>query len=781
MRGLRTLLLALLSISTCALWAQERGDYLYDAAFAQGESLKVLEVDTTLFRLPINYSLDAYSQATRYYRAPTATRRRGLYYTTAEQLLLPSTEYPRELEEPLPQSRVTLYGAQSNYRVGLSASHASTLASTWSLSSSLWANTGRDLFVDGVFRNTFSPQFSLSRRFDDRHFLVVDGSLYYSMRGLQSSSTPEAFSLTGNNYYNPSWGFYNGEVRNARVRRELAPHLSVYYQRPVGSNGSLLSLEANADYSRQATSGLSWYNATTPSPDYYRKMPSYLSSGDVQDFVTTLWRTNDTDYTQIAWDELERLNTLSADGNAFYTLEDRVKRSIEGDFAAILTSEVGEGLTLSYGVEAAWQVSRNFKVMRDLLGADYLLDYDVFLDDSYNKTLSLQNNLQDPDRKIVEGDRFGYDYAITHTSLAALLRAQWRGERLDFDVEAKVGGESFTRRGYYEKERFSGDASLGRSSSIEGSPYTARASVGYALGANKYFALRLSSVRLSPFENNLFLNPTVSNYLSQSSLGELINSVALAFRYNGASVSLSGEAYALRSRDGSSVYSLYDDLTSTMCRASITGIGYSSYGVELVADLYLYRDLRLSSTLAMGSYRYDVDPYVELLSDYDLTTISAPVSSRMSGLNIGNAPQAIVTASATYFGLDHYILSASSSYSALRYEQPSMVRRSERILSQAFLNAEASEAALEQQRLGDVFDIEISAARYFWFESGGQLSVRLSVSNLLGQSSRVYYARESDRILLQSVDDYFTGATMREGTLQYGTVRTFKFSVGYKF
>ncbi len=781
MKQFTALLLAMICFSVSSLSAQEREDNKLVNFGQEQQDAAPLEVDTTLFRIPRSaLKYDPYSQATRYYRAQGSSRRRGLYYTTAEQIIEPSQEYLTTLSEPLTLSRIALYSAQSRYRIGLRANHARRLNQRWNLESSLWAQTGRDMFIEGVFSNSINPEIRLSRAFDVDHFLTLNLATVHSTQGLQYGSTPEAFSLVGNNYYNPSWGFYNNKVRNARVRRVSNPTLELHYQRPLTSHSTLV-VKGLAQYDRTATSSIGWYNATTPSPDYYRKMPSFMSEGQVRDFVTNIWRTNDTDYTQINWDDLARLNYLSPDGNAYYTVEDRVSREINGSLKAIVHSQLSPNLAFTYGATAQSSTTRNFKKMRDLLGADHLVDYDVFIDENYNKTLPLQNNLLDPDNKVTEGERFGYDYSIHRSTFEALLIAQYRISNLDLSLEATIGSESFHRTGHFEKERFAGAASLGNSATIQSSPYMLRAGVSYAIAANTHLAVKLLSSQLSPQSRNLFLSESSANYLAPTTSGERINSAALSLQIESSSSSLSCELYAMQSRNGSSLYALYDDLSSTMCRASITQIGFLSYGAEIVASSQVGRDLRLEATLVASRCYYDTDPYIELISDYSLTTISEPISSRMSGITLGNTPQLTSTLSASYFGLSKHILRFSSSYAGERYIQPSIARRSERFLSQAFLSYEAASAALEQQRLGDIFDIEISAIRFIWFDNDTRLMLQCTVRNLLGQSDRVVYAKESDRAILQSVDGYFTGAAMREGLYQYGAPRTILFSLSYQF
>ncbi len=383
----RQRLVASIMIGLClyvnSVFAQDRND-LQIVNFANYEQYEtpVIEVDSTLFRIPTNYMLDAYAQATQYYRAQGSYRRRGLYYTTAAHVVEPQKEYLGNIYEPQDHTSIGLYAAQSRYRYGANISYATTIFDSWSFSGSLWGQTGRDLFVEGVFSNSLSPSLRLSKSYDTHHFLTIALDANFSTRGLQYSSTNEAFGLVGSAYYNPSWGLYNGEVRNARVRRQSTPSIEVHYQRPINPTTSL-SIDGGSSYSRRANSSIGWYNATTPAPDYYRKMPSYLSEGDAKDFVTNVWRTNDLQYTQINWDEMVRQNSLSSDGNAFYTLEDKVEREIEMQGSVLLHSTLGDRLTLTYGAQLDISTTRKFKEMRDMLGASQFTYYDTYLSDSY--------------------------------------------------------------------------------------------------------------------------------------------------------------------------------------------------------------------------------------------------------------------------------------------------------------------------------------------------------------------------------------------------------------
>ncbi len=284
-------------------YAQERGDYTYVEYQEEGVYPDLSGVDTSLFRIHSSYLSDSYSDALRYYRLPVAWRRRGLYYTTLEEILLDEEPYSKSYIAPVPSSSVALYGANHSYNMGLRASVSELYGDEWSLGATLWAQSGRSQFIEGVFSNYILPEVRLDRHFGGEHLLSLVARCDYKMRGLQLSSTQEAFTLTGDNLYNPTWGYYNGEVRNSRVRRELIPSLDLSYQLPL-TNETLLIVESSAQYEREANSALGWYDATTPMPDYYSKMPSYMTYGTIRDYVTDLWCTADPQYTQVNWDAL---------------------------------------------------------------------------------------------------------------------------------------------------------------------------------------------------------------------------------------------------------------------------------------------------------------------------------------------------------------------------------------------------------------------------------------------------------------------------------------------
>ena len=322
------------------------------------------------------------------------------------------------------------------------------------------------MHVEGVFTNALTAGFRAARHFGEGHTLAFLLIVPPSVRGTRLSSVEEAFRLTGDNLYNPAWGFQDGKVRNSRVRRELVPLAAATYCVRL-SPATWLDMAAGAEYGVRKYSALGWYDARTPMPDNYRYLPGYTGDRETE----LAWRSNDARYTQVCWDELIARNRM-AGGHAVYTLEDRAERIRNLGFDALFTTAPDERLTLRYGFSYRHARTRSYKQMRDLLGADHITDIDQYLvdDDTYGNLL--QNDLRHPGRTVREGDRFGYDYALSTREATVRLSAEYRSDRLRADVALALGDAVVLRRGYYEKELFPGTQSLGRSRRMGFTPYT---------------------------------------------------------------------------------------------------------------------------------------------------------------------------------------------------------------------------------------------------------------------------------------------------------------------
>ena len=678
------------------------------------------------------------------------------------------------------------------YSIAISTSQP--LSKGWSLSANMVAATGRDLHIEGLFGNALEVNAVASKQFRNNRLFSVALFAKPSMRSTRLASTKEAFRLTGNNLYNPSWGYQGGKMRNSRIRRELLPTLFVGYEGDVGKR-TKLNLAATATIGIEKYSSLDWFNTQTPSPDNYRYMPSYFSDEeDIFHLVESAWVTNNPRYTQIDFDRLIATNRLNGD-EAVYAISDRVKRTIRTTFRGEATTSLNKG-SISYGFDITIANYRHYKQMRDLLGAKYITDLDYFLLDDDTFGNALQNNLNKPNRHVKEGDRYGYDYAIRENSFSLFGTYHYSTEKIDIDVAASVGYCDISRRGFYRKELFANN-SHGSSHLLKFSPYALRISASYLI-ADKHFIRGNLSSRSTPCDSeDLFLqsqynNRTVSNPTMRTSYNAEVQYMFQSWKFK-----LSTTLFVNAELNDTQVRHLYDDLSGEYADIVTSNINILCYGIEIESTLRFAENFRVTAAITAGKYIYATNSAITIYSDSSNLLLANNTKSRTKGLTLGNTPQIAATIGLSYYNKG-WQANINANYAGLRYIKPSAEMRTERVLSMA-TSPEQRANMLSQERLKDAFTIDLSLSKTLYisrlskriysttaaprFEDkhpNSRLIFRVGVRNLLGSTKFEYSGFESSRLQRYKLADEYIYNRQASRYL-YAYPRTFYASITFAF
>ena len=773
---------------------------------------RIVETDTLLFYRTAHARRDLYDEITSYRFTSVEFARRGHYYTERAAVLngidvrhanlsilrrlglqergyaglsrgryhaggmAGMDEFTTTDGVPTTGVNIGAFFSGRGYLGGVRATVNALMRRGWSATLYAAARGGDDMYVGGVYQQTIDAGVRLTKEFS-RSSLSLVALATVGERGLRSGSTDEAFTLTGDRLYNPSWGYQAGRERNSRTRGDAVPFVMMNYSSHIG-DATQMMLTAGGDYGHRRYSTLGWYDAMTPRPDNYRYMPSYYASGDVAEAVAKEWRAENTDYTQLRWDDMYAQNRMSAD-DAVYALDYRVERIARAQVVADFRTTLGSDVTLRYGVRGDLRSSRNYKQMEDLMGAVYLRDVDYYLLDDDTYSHSMRNNLRDDDPTVVEGDRFSYDYALQRRSVVAYAGVEYSTARWQVEADVQVGSASIQRRGYFEKELFPGEASYGRSEAVRFNPYQVRATVGYAFTPRHHLRVGAMMAESVPEERNLFLNPQYNNRIVDNPTTEEQLAAEIEYKFTSPVADLIVTGYYNSTRDARQTMRLYDDLSARYCDVDISRLGTTGYGAEVAAEVRFTSSLSASFTAAAGRYIYSENPLVTHYADVDNAVVSDRSESYMGDCYVGGAPQVSATAELTYLTYRGWAASLGVQYAGERYIDPSVVRRTERVAIQGSASEEIYHRFVEQRRLDDAVTMDASLSR--WFNIGrSRLSLTLSVRNLLGSRDIVYGGYESSRIR-----NYRSGAQRiylpQDDVLTYAYPRTYYAVVTWKF
>ena len=536
------------------------------------------------------------------------------------------------------------------YRLRLMSSYATGMKDNgWAFAFNISARLGGNDWIDGVYYRSFAYYLAADKKFNDENMLSFVFFGTPGQRGAQNASTQEVYDLMGDNMYNSNWGYQNGKVRNARVRKTHEPVALVKYEY-TPSDQFQASATALFRFGKNGYTALDWYDAQDPRPDYYRNLPSYFFDANPDmnrnNFVKYAWTnevwTHAKDYpnlTHIDWDRLYNVNRLQ-EGRSKYAQEERRTDQRDFNFAATFKARPDRWLTLTGGLDTRINRTEYYKVLADLLGGDYFLNVDSFAERDFGSSEArIQNDLDyylahGSAEKVGVGDKYGYDYYAQVRNAGLWMNGQFAFGNFKANLGGRVGYESFWRDGLVRKGLFAGlDAngqeivvdgvklttydskgkpvtSFGKSEVSRFLTYAAKAGLAYMFKGNQRVYANVGYFNEAPKFNQAFLSARTRNSLVDNLETVKTFSSDLNWQYTGNGLNFRTTVFYTLIMDQSKVMSAYDDLQNAFSNFALSGIDQRNVGVEIGFKIptYVVPNLSLQGVLAAGRYEYISNP-----------------------------------------------------------------------------------------------------------------------------------------------------------------------------
>lgn len=539
------------------------------------------------------------------------------------------------------------------YRLRLMLTYASgQLDNGWSYAFSASARLGGNDWIKGVFYRSFGYYGAVEKRFGEEHKLGFTFMAAPGERGAQNGSTQEVYDLMGDNMYNSNWGYYNGKVRNARVRKTHEPIAILKYDFTPESQKFSASATVLYRFGKNGYTALDWYDAPDPRPDYYRNLPSYFYMDNTDynrrnfakyAWAKEAWETDLSSTTHINWDRLYAVNSLNstASGNrSKYVIEERRVDQNDLNFAVNAKWNPVKFLTVNGGLSYKWNRTEYYKILDDLLGGDYYVNIDQFAERDFAAyPTMIQNDLDyylrnGAAQTLAQGDKYGYDY------YAHVRRAEaWASGRFTFGgfeatVAGRLGYSKFWREGLLRKGLFPGLDDNGnpftyngevitKYDQIDGRPITSKGesdkkdfltgsgkiNLGYFISGGHRIYAAAAYITEAPTFNQAFISPRTRNTVMPDlkTIKTLTADINYAYSNSGYDVRVTGFYTSIK--DQTDVMSFYDDSQNSFTNFAMSGIDERHVGVELGFKVPTpVPNLSLQGVFTYGQYIYTSNP-----------------------------------------------------------------------------------------------------------------------------------------------------------------------------
>ncbi|MDF1697225.1 MAG: TonB-dependent receptor [Saprospiraceae bacterium] len=639
--------------------------------------------------------------------------------------------------------------------------------SGWSYSLSASRRWGDSGYVEGTFYDAWSIFGSVEKTINDKHSLGLTVLAAPSDRGRFSGSVQEMYDIAGSNYYNANWGFQNGKVRNSRIYKTSQPIAILRHDWTINSKTTLTTSIAGQT-GKFGTTRLDWYNANDPRPDYYRKLPSFYEADGLTDIAEDVRAklTNNIEARQLDWDRMYFINqnrnvTIdningteeSITGKlAAYVVEQQRFDNDKFNFNAVLESLVSDRFTLNAGLLYQYENVHNFKVLDDLLGADFYINLDNFaLRDFPGNTDIAQQDLQIPNRLVYEGDKFGWNYDIVTQKAGGWAQGQLNLRSFDLFAAVELTRSSFFREGFYQNGRFP-DSSLGKSEVQSFFNYGLKSGITYKIdGRNYLYGVGTLRTR-APFSRFAYISPRTRNQVVKNLTSEKIRGgeVGYVFRYPGLKGRIS--AYYTEFADQIENNSFYNDQQRTFVNFVLAGVDKKHQGIEFGMEAKITSTLSVDFAAGIMANQYTSRPLGTYTQDNDAAVLAEDRVIYIKNFYVPG-PQQAFSLGFDYRSPKYWFASLNLNHFRNIYLDFNPDRRTDETVGSLLLpdREETFNRVISQEKLPSQFTLDFFGGKS-WRLDDKFLYLNISVNNILNNKGFVTGGFEQGRFDYEGFD-----------------------------
>jgi len=642
-------------------------------------------------------------------------------------------------------TKVSYAGTNRAYHHRIMLSHSTGLMKNgWAVAASASRRWAQEGYIEGTTFDAWAYYLAIEKKINAKHTLSLIGFGAPTHQGLQSLVVDEAYELSGSNYYNPNWGFQNGVKRNSRNRHTHKPTgmLTHYYDI---NRTTKLNTTAYISGGRGGITRLNWHEARDPRPDYYRYLPSFQEPGsDIYNQVTNSWM-NDENYRQIDWDGMYNANYKNLytvenangiEGNnvtgmrSKYILEearnDHVQYGLNTVFEKIFNSKTffNAGLTTNY------YKSKNYRQVKDLLGGDFWVDVDQFAERDLADPDAAQNDIDNPNRLVKEGDRFGYDYDNNVQKHDLFTQVEHDFGKFEGYASANYSHTTFWRTGNMRNGRFPDD-SAGDSEKQRFNNFGVKSGLTYKISGRQYISANGGYMTRAPQMQNAYISPRTRNEVITNLTNEKIVSSDLNYHLRYTKLKTRLTFYYTEVKDQVWMRSFYHDEYNALVNYSMTGVDNRHTGLELGIEWNMTSTFTMTGVFAHGESIYSSRPTATLSRDNDSELIDEGRTVYLKNYRMGGMPQTAAALGLKYNSPKYWFAGFNVNYFDHIYLDPNPDRRTAEALDGYITSDPQWNQILEQTRLDPGFTVDLYGGKSWRLKRGQFINLNLSVSNLL--------------------------------------------------
>ena len=716
-------------------------------------------------------------------------------------------------------TRITVSGTNTNYSWRMMGTFASGMSdSGWALVISAGKRYAQEGYFEGTTYDGNSLFLSVEKKLSDSHSLNFTGFYTPNSRGKNSPNTAEVTELTSGTY-NSYWGYQDGKKRNSRVKTIEEPILMLNHYFKINDHSNLNS-SVMVQFGKIGNSNLDYQNANSPDPTYFRKLPSYYSSlygkdeGEYSGAFTPDYENAEKSRvqflanSQIDWDALYQANQkpiIDSNGNttgyeaakSHYVLyEDRTDdRTVVA--SSNFNTQLNENLIFNAGGSFRKLESHNYQHVLDLLGGAYFEDIDGFY-----KGNQAQSDLNNPNRQVVKGDAYGYNYKYAANVFDAFTQFKFSYDKVDFYLAQSFSSTNYQRDGLYKNGIYE-TISFGKSEKVPFENFGFKGGMLFKISGKQSLNFNGAHLSKAPTIRNTFPNSRLNNSVVDGLQSETINSLDATYVFRSPKLKARLTAYYSTIKNATKTSFFYAEgifdngagytNTNAFVSQTLTQLDRKNIGGEFSFEYQITSTIKGSFSAGYGQFTYDSNPNVSINNDALATVENTKPSFDFGTALLKNYKQAGMPQQAYGLGIEYrdpkyWWIGTNINYLADNYIDVSPIARTDGFYTNpasGFPFPEATEERarelLSQEKFDPVVLLNLIGGKS-WRIKGKYLGLFVSVNNVLDSNYKTGgYEQARNANFRQLNQDVSSGTPSFGNKYFYGYGRTYFVNLYFSF
>ena len=476
--------------------------------------------------------------------------------------------------------------------------------------------------------------FNLEKLYRNNHLFGFTVWWNQANQGIQSPSVLEAYTLSHLRNYNPAWGWLNGQPFYPNNKKNNVPVFSFKYEKNW-KDKSMFKINLGVAAGEQSSSQLDWTSTADPRPDYYRYLPSYTKDTGTRNQLIK-WFDIHPEYLQINFDKILKINKASLSKRSYYIINSNKMNIFLVRASALYNNQLSNYWDVSAGINLKIDQIHYYNILENLLGGQFYYNYNSWVMDDRQEN-SFQNNIQNPDQKIKENERWGPDFRLKSLYSDGWVQIKNSNPRWEFSGGLHYGNEFFQRVGYNQNGLFINN-SLGASSNFAFPFVGFKGQFLFKYSGRFYVRSIFFNQQYAPNSSAVFLDPNLNSFQTPFLLPQIKKGIDLSLFYRGVNTKIILSAYLQNAQNESEKKFFFHDKYNSFVYG-IVGQKTSIYqGFESSIETLLLNFVNLEMSFNVGHYYILNNPLYEILLVNDLYKVESGLL-KLKNLPASSSPE----------------------------------------------------------------------------------------------------------------------------------------------